>query len=69
MFLYDDSLTIIFNTQGKPYEKKIPRPEVLESSLLGNDALPFSDYANIVYFVGGFAVYIILKVLAIVLFL
>lgn len=55
VFLYDDSITIVFNTQGKPYEKKIPRPEVLESSLLGNDALPFSDYANIVYFVGGFA--------------
>lgn len=40
VFLYDDSITIVFNTQGKPYEKKIPRPEVLESSLLGNDALP-----------------------------
>lgn len=43
VFLYDDSITIVFNTQGKPYEKKIPRPEVLESSLLGNDALPFNN--------------------------
>lgn len=25
VYLYDDSLTIIFNTQGKPLEKKIPR--------------------------------------------
>ena len=40
VFLYDDSITIVFNTQNKPYEKKIPRPEVLESSLLGKDALP-----------------------------
>ncbi len=40
IFLYDDSITIVFNTQNKPYEKKIPRPEVLESSLLGKDALP-----------------------------
>lgn len=69
MFLYDDSLTIIFNTQDKQYDGKIPNINELECSFLGNDALPFSDYANIVYFVGGFAVYIILKVLAIVLFL
>ena len=40
VYLYDDSLTIVFNTQNKVYEKKIPRPEVLESSLLGKDALP-----------------------------
>lgn len=40
VFLYDDSITIIFNTQGKHFEKKIPRPEVIESSLLGPDALP-----------------------------
>lgn len=55
VFLYDDSITIVFNTQGKPYEKKIPRPEVLESSLLGNDALPYDIQANLFYFVGGFA--------------
>ncbi len=41
VFLYDDSITILFNTQGKHFEKKIPRPEVIESSLLGPDALPF----------------------------
>lgn len=41
VFLYDDSITIVFNTQDKTYEKKIPRPEVLESSLLGLEALPF----------------------------
>ena len=40
VYLYDDNILIIFNTQDKPYEKKIPRIEVLESSLLGKDALP-----------------------------
>ena len=40
VYLYDDSITLVFNTQGKPIEKKIPRIEVLESSLLGKDALP-----------------------------
>ncbi len=36
----NDNILIIFNTQDKPYEKKIPRIEVLESSLLVKDALP-----------------------------
>lgn len=40
VFLYDDSIIIVFNTQDKPIKKNIPRHEVLESSLLGVDALP-----------------------------
>lgn len=40
IYLYDDSITIIFNTQDKPYEKKIPRINDIESSLLGNQAPP-----------------------------
>lgn len=40
VYLYDDSVTLVFNTQDKPIEKKVPRIEVLESSLMGADALP-----------------------------
>jgi len=40
IYLYDDSITILFNAQNKPVEKNIPRIEVLERSLLGTDALP-----------------------------
>lgn len=41
VFLYDDSLTIIFNTQDKQYEGKMPNINELECSFLGNTALPF----------------------------
>lgn len=41
VYLYDDEITIIFNTQNKPISKNIPRIDVLESSFLGKDALPF----------------------------
>ena len=41
VYLYDDEITIIFNTQSKPITKNIPRINVLESSFLGKDALPF----------------------------
>ncbi len=40
VYLYDDSVTLVFNTQDKPIEKKVPRIEVLESSFMGADALP-----------------------------
>lgn len=33
VYLYDDSLTIIFNTQDKPYTEKIPLIEELEEKL------------------------------------
>lgn len=33
VYLYDDSLTIIFNTQNKPYKDKIPLIEELEEKL------------------------------------
>ena len=33
VYLYDDSLTIIFNTQNKPYTEKIPLIEELEVKL------------------------------------
>ncbi len=35
VYLYDDSLTIIFNTQNKPYNEKIPLIEELEERLGG----------------------------------
>ena len=43
VYLYDDSVTLVFNTQDKPIEKKVPRIEVLESSLMGADALPYMN--------------------------
>lgn len=33
VYLYDDNLTIIFNTQNKPYKEKIPLIEELEVKL------------------------------------
>ena len=33
VYLYDDNLTIIFNTQNKPYKNKIPLIEELEVKL------------------------------------
>lgn len=41
VYLYDDGITIYFNTQDKPIEKKIPTIEMVESSFLDNGALPF----------------------------
>jgi len=41
VYLYDDSITILFNTQDKPIKAKIPLNEILESSLLGNCAPPY----------------------------
>ena len=33
VYLYDDSITIIFNTQNKPYKEKMPLIEELEEKL------------------------------------
>lgn len=43
VYLYDDSITIIFNTQNKTYEKKIPRVSDIESSLMGTSAPPLRN--------------------------
>ena len=43
VYLYDEEITIVFNTQNKPLTKNIPRINVLESSFLGKDALPDVD--------------------------
>jgi len=40
IYLYDDNIIVVFNTQDKPLEKKIPRIEVLESSFFEPQALP-----------------------------
>ena len=40
VYLYDDEITIIFNTQNKPINKNIPRINELESSFMGTNALP-----------------------------
>lgn len=47
IYLYDDSITIIFNTQDKPYEKKIPCINDIESSFLGNQAPPVSNLSRL----------------------
>lgn len=53
VYLYDDNITIVFNTQDKPIEKKVPTIETLESSFLGNNALPFRilSNSNVAFFV------------------
>lgn len=40
VYLYDNGISIYFNTQDKPIETKIPSIEIVESSLMGNDGLP-----------------------------
>lgn len=57
VYLYDNSITIIFNTQNKPYKEKIPLIEELEeklgaSSYKVRSAQPSSDNTNnIIYFI------------------
>ena len=57
VYLYDNNLIIIFNTQNKPYKEKIPLIEELEeklgaSSYKVRSAQPFSDNTNnIIYFI------------------
>lgn len=43
VYLYDDSVTIIFNTQDKPVKTKVPLEQIIECSLLGNDAPPLEN--------------------------
>ena len=43
VFLYDDTIIIVFSVQGKAYEGKIPTIQELECSLLGSTALPFEN--------------------------
>lgn len=40
VFLYDESIIIVFNTQDKRFEGKIPDIKELESSFKGSNALP-----------------------------
>ena len=40
VFLYDETITIVFSVQGKAYEGKIPTIQELECSFLGSTALP-----------------------------
>ncbi len=40
IYLYDDNITIVFTTQNKYYEERIPKLSELESSLLGNQPPP-----------------------------
>lgn len=40
VFLYDETITIVFSVQAKPYDGKIPAIKDLECSFLGSDALP-----------------------------
>ena len=62
VYLYDDNITIIFNTQDKPYKEKIPLIEELEEIFEGGSykerpAQPSSYNTNTIhYFIGGFAV-------------
>lgn len=60
IYLYDSKITIIFNTQDKPIEIEVSLLNDMESSFMASEALPISDYANIVYFLGEFAVDIVM---------
>ncbi len=40
VYLYDDNLTIVFTTQNKYYEEKVPKLSEIESSLMGNQPPP-----------------------------
>ena len=40
MFLYDDSILIVFSVSDAPYNGKLPDINTLECSLMGEDALP-----------------------------
>lgn len=57
VYVYDDNITIIFNTQNKPYNEEIPLIEELEEKLGTSSykvcpAQPSSDNTNnIIYFV------------------
>ena len=55
VFVYDEDATILFTIQNKKYEGKIPSISDIECSLNGNVTLPISDKANIICFIGGFA--------------
>ena len=55
VYLYDDSITIIFNTQNKPYKEKMPLIEELEEKLGAcsykvRSAQPSSDNTNNIYY-------------------
>lgn len=69
VYIYQNKAVIVYNVSNVKQEIDLSLINNIECSLVDADALPFSDYANVFYFVGKFAVYIILKVLAIVLFL
>lgn len=43
IYLYDDKITIIFNTQDKPIELEISLINDMESSLMGKEALPIMN--------------------------
>lgn len=58
VYLYDNGISIYFNTQDKPIETKIPSIEIVESSLMGNDGLPLENKTNFYYYIGGFVVHI-----------
>ncbi len=40
VYLYDDNITIVFTTQNRYYEEKVPKLSEIESSLLGNQLPP-----------------------------
>lgn len=61
IYLYDDHLTIIFNTQSKDLTKNIPTIEEIECSFKDNTGSPLRTYTNTVYFIGGFAIRIDIK--------
>jgi len=73
VFLYDDTITIIFSVHGKSYEGKIPHITDLECSFLGGTALPinrlcmgrvcFNFYNLLNFWVATAALYIFLRAL------
>lgn len=46
VYLYDDNITIVFTTQNRYYEERVPQLSEIESSLLGNQPPPIVSLAT-----------------------
>ena len=50
IYIYDDSITIMFNIQNKDFSAKYPNISEIESSYLGNNAQPDLKTCKILFF-------------------
>ena len=61
VFLWDDKIIVTFNINKSDVSMKLPEVKDLLCSFESSDGAPYSLYTNIVYYLGGFAVYKRLK--------